>query len=243
MKAVVMAGGMATRLRPLTTAINKHMLPVYDRPMIQRNIETIVASGITEILVLLNNHFALPVMQQLEDGSALGAKITYGYKLSVVSVGKHLEMARDFAGDESFMLYLGDSFYTCSLDIEQVEEVPHMWVMPLGKDDDFRKYAEVELSADESKIIGIIEKPEQQKTGIVQTGAWVFPPDVFDLAARLAKMTVGEVQVRTIVAEYVHRGVMHASVIPQGSFLDLGTPEALFRAQQIAREEVLNHKD
>lgn len=243
MKAVVMAGGQATRLRPLTTAINKHMLPVYDRPMIQRNIETLVASGITEIRVLLNNTFAQPVMELLEHGEKLGAHITYGYERSVVSVGKHIAMAEKFIGDEPFILYLGDSFYRHALDLRGVNESgAFMWVMSLGEDDDFRKYAEVELDDTRSRVIDIIAKPTVPKTGMVQTGAWIFPPDVFARSHRLIKTVEGEVQVRTIVAEYVKEGSMYATVLPPGSFLDLGTPEALHRANVIAREEALLQK-
>ena len=238
MKAVVMAGGLATRLRPMTTATNKHMLRVYDRPMIQRNIETLVASGITEILVLLSNSFAQPVMQLLENGRAYGANILYGYYADGTGVAKHMRVARKFIGDEPFMLYLGDSFYMCTLD-PTVSPVPHMWVMPLDETDDFRKYAEVVIEEGSGKVLDIIEKPQIQKSGLVQTGAWIFTPDVFDLAEHLVHTSEKEVQVRTVVAEYVRQGRMHATMLPPGSFLDLGTPEALFRAQQIAREHVL----
>lgn len=229
-----MAGGLATRLGPLTNAMNKHMLPVYDKPMIQRNIETLVGSGITDILVLLSNTFAQPIMELLIDGRAFGARILYGYVKEGTSVGRHILCARCFTGKEPFMLYLGDSFYRKPLSWKKVV-APHMWVMPLEADDDFHKYAEVRL--DGMKVAEIVEKPTIQRIGIVQTGAWIFPHGVFDLAESLIKKTHGEVQVRTIVSEYVKRGLMTATLLPRGAFLDLGTREALYQANVIARKE------
>lgn len=233
-KAVIMAGGLATRLRPLTTAINKHMLPVYDRPMIQRVVEHVVASGVTDMLMLLNNSFAQPVMELLEDGERLGCSILYGYQKDVVSVGKHIANARQFVGDEPFLLMLGDSYFRAPLALSGIG-IPNLWVMPLHDGfDDFRKYPEV--TVENGRVTDIVEKPEMQKTGLIQTGAFVFPPDVFDRSARLVRDVVGEVQVRTIVHEYVDEGRMHATLLPPQSFLDLGTVEALYLGTTLERE-------
>jgi glucose-1-phosphate thymidylyltransferase len=234
-KAVVMAGGLATRLRPLTTSINKHMLPVYDRPIIQHVVENTVASGVTDILMLLNHSFAQPVMELLEDGEKFGCSILYGYQKEVVSVGKHIANARQFIGDEPFLLMLGDSWFRVPLRLSDIG-TPNLWVMPLTDGfDDFRKYPKVTLSRD-SRVTDIIEKPSVQKTGLIQTGAFVFPPDVFDRSARLVRSVEGEVQVRTIVSEYVTEGRMHATLLPPQSFLDLGTVEALYLGNSLERE-------
>ncbi len=241
MKAVVMAGGLGTRLYPLTTSVNKHLLAVYDRPMIQRNIELIVASGLREILVLMNHAYAQPIMEILEHGEKFGANILYGYQREVTSVGKHLETARSFVDNASFLLLLGDSFYTSPLNLAGIH-APHMWVMRLGKDDDIRKYAEVKLSSDGSRVVDMTQKPTVKKSGVIQTGAWIFPPDVFDLANRLVCATQEEVQIRTICAEYIREGRMTATMLPAKSFLDLGTPEALFQGNLRARAQSVNKK-
>lgn len=244
MKAVITAGGFATRLRPLTVATNKHLLPVYDRPMIQRNVELVVESGVTHIMVLLNHIHAQPVMELLEDGKKLGAHIVYGYQREPISVGHHLDIAKHFVGDDLFLLYLGDNFYRSALDISNIEirGVPHMWVMPLNGEDDFRKYAEVFLESNGSDVSRIVEKPTEQKTGLVQTGAWVFTPEVFARTKRLREEVVGEVQVRTIVADYIREKKMRATTLPRGSFLDLGTVEALYRANTIVHTDSLSRK-
>jgi glucose-1-phosphate thymidylyltransferase len=234
-KAVVLAGGHGSRLGSLTTATNKHMLPVYDRPMIQRTIEAIVSWGITDIMVLLNNHFVFPIMRHMENGKNFGCSICYGYENDPVGPCFHLRMARGFVGEDDFLLIGGDSFYSSPLVLDDIK-TPHTWVMPLGDFDDFRKYAEVELDPD-SRVVGVTEKPLMQTTGIIQTNAWAFPSDVFGRCERLVHDSAGEVQIRTVVKEYVTEGVMTASVLPPRSFLDLGTPEALHRASQLARQE------
>ena len=236
-KAVVMAGGNANRLKPLTTATNKHMLPVYDRPMIQRVIETIVASGITEILVLLNNTFAQPVMQLLEHGDAFECNITYAYERGVCDVGNRIARAKNFVGSEPFLLMLGDSFYLNPLRLAPHLRYPHMWVMPLGPAfDDFTKYAEVQLSDDRTQVVSITEKPVVQRSGIIQTGAWVFGAEVCDVAGRLSREGGQEVQVRTLVRHYLDTAKMWATMIPPQSFLDLGTIEALHKGGVLAKE-------
>lgn len=233
-RAVVLAGGHATRLRPLTTSINKHMLPVYDRPMIQHVVESLVSWGVTDILVLGNNIHFQPVMMLLEDGRKFGCAITYSYEVETISPGKHLALARPFARDEPFLLICGDSFFRTALPLNRLS-VPHLWAMPLNDLDDFRKYAEVELV--DGFVRRIVEKPLVQSTGLIQTGAWAFGPDVFERSERLMRTVQGEVQIRTIVQEYVQDGLMRGSIIPPGSFLDLGTFEALFQASALARAE------
>lgn len=236
-KAVVMAGGLATRLRPLTQSTNKHMLALYDRPMIQHVIETVVASGITDIVVHLTNSFAQPVMQLLEDGSRFGCAIYYSYQPMGDSVAKQLSSVRRFMGNEPFLLMLGDSWFRSPLIVTDLT-IPHMWVMPLEGFDDFRKYAEVTIGKDRH-VVDIQEKPVRPITSIVQTGAWVFSSDVFDRALRLIRTNKEEVRVRTLVREYVQEGRMHATILPPRSFLDCGTFEALFQAGALVREERL----
>lgn len=231
-----MAGGNATRLRPASKAVNKHMLPVYDRPMIQHVIESLVAWGVTDIHILINNDFAYPIQQHLEGGAELGCTISYGYERQAISPVVHMRMAESFTQGEPFLLICGDSFYQAPLILDGLA-APHMWVMPLQGFDDFRKYAEVTLHQD--RVTAITEHPERQVTGIVQTGAWFFPPDVFERAHRLTTSATDEVQVRNLVRDYVDDGLMRASVLPPQSFLDLGTPEALYQASTIARERIL----
>jgi glucose-1-phosphate thymidylyltransferase len=236
-KAVITAGGLATRLHPISEATNKHMLPVYDRPMIQLAVETVVASGITDILVQLTNTFAQPVMQLLKDGSAFDCSIYYSYRPMGDGVAKGLANARRFTAGEPFLLMLGDSWYREPLDLSALG-TPHLWAMPLNGFDDFRKYAEVTLDA-KRRVIDITERPEQPRSNLIATGAWIFPPDVFGLAEQLVRESEKEVQVRSIIRAYVEQGDMRATILPPRSFLDLGTFEALHLASSLVREQRL----
>lgn len=240
-KAVVTAGGLATRLRPLTKATNKHMLPLYDRPVIQHVIETVVASGVTDILVQLTNAFAQPVMQLLEDGSEFGCNICYTYRPNGDSVAKQLANARSFVDGKPFLLVLGDSYFRFPFSGLESSE-PRMLVMPLREFDDHRKYAEVRVDQREDglHVTDITTDVGEPVTGIIQTGAWVFPTDVFEKAERLVAVSKGETMVRHIVREYIDEGRMRATMLPPNSFLDVGTKEALYLANTLARESALH---
>lgn len=233
-----MAGGMGTRLMPLTKNANKHTLLVGNQPMIQRNVIQIVDSGIRDILVLLNYRFAQGIMEILGDGEALGARILYGYKREVVSVGRHLGVAQTYIGNEPFLLFLGDSYYRVPLHLQD-KEVPHIWVAPLDDDDDVQRYAVVQLSQNRQHVVGIEDGTLCDESPVVQTGAWIFPPDVFDRTRRLSSsiQDVKEVKVRTIIADYLREQPISATLLPPGSFLDLGTPRALQRANTLARDK------
>jgi len=213
------------------------MLPLYDRPLIQHVIETVVASGVRDILVQLTNAFAQPVMQLLEDGSEFGCNICYTYRPNGDSVAKQLANARTFVDGEPFLLMLGDSYYRAPLSGLETSQ-PHMWVMPLREFDDHRKYAEVRVEErqDGLHVTGITTDVVEPITGIIQTGAWVLPPDVFERAERLVAVSQGETMVRHVVSEYIAEGRMRATMLPPNSFLDVGTKEALYVANTLARE-------
>lgn len=239
-KAVIMAGGKASRLLPLTEAVNKPMLPVYNRPMIEHVIVTLVEAGITDILVLLGHLSAESVMVQLEDGARFGCSILYCYLRDPGSIPRHLGIARAFVGSDDFVLMLSDSLFLTPLSFEG-KKSPHMWAMPLDADfDDFRKYAEVELSEDHTKVISLTGKVVEPVTGIIQTGVWVFGPDVFGVAEGLLRNPTlsREIQVRDIAQYYVQKGEMNATLLPPRSFLDLGTIDALFLANVLVHERV-----
>lgn len=238
-KAVIMAGGKATRLQPLTGAINKPMLPVYNRPMIEHVIVTLVEAGVTDILVVLGNLSAESVMVQLENGDRFGCSILYCYLRDPGSVVDHLRVARAFVGSDEFVLMLADSLFLTRLSFDGIR-APHMWAMPLEADfDDFRKYPEVRLSEDSMHIVELIEKVEKPETRLVQTGVWIFGPDVFDIASRLVlSHPVKDLQIRNIAQEYVRSGTLGVTLLPPRSFLDLGTIDALLLANILVHEKV-----
>lgn len=239
-RAMVMAGGKATRLHPLTHALNKHVLPVHDKPMIHWVIDALVKGGATDVLVVLNNSHAQQVMEVLEDGEEYGCAISYAYQREPAGLMKHIQAGRTFARGEDFVLMLGDSLYLEKLSFRNVPS-PHMWVMPIGDFDEIGKYAQVEVTAS-GRVVSMTEKPLIHVTGIIQTGCWVFPPDVFDRAARLyeyGQKQDKEIQLRTLVHEYILEDKMTATELPANSFLDLGTLPALQKGNEILKSRCL----
>lgn len=212
-KAIVMAGGKATRLNPLSVSVNKHMLPVFGKPMIHWGIDALVRGGITEILVLLNGNHAQQVMEFLEDGGSYGVPIVYGYQRDISGLMRHIQAGRTFTKEEDFVLMLGDSLYLTPVNFA-APRAPHMWAMQISDGfDEIAKYAQVEIGAE--RVIDImVEESSERLSGIIQTGTWVFPPDVFDRAESLFQKSEGEVKLRTLVHEYIREGVMTATMLP-----------------------------
>ena len=227
MKAVVMAGGKGSRLISAKGQVNKHVLPVYDRPMIEHVIRTLVAGGVTEVLVLLNWFYPQTVMEVLEDGTRLNCDIYYRYLREVDGPGRQLYLAEKWVGGEDFIIMLGDSLYLHPLDFCHLT-APHLWTMPSENlDDDLSKYGQVMVDGD--KVTKLREKVSYRFGELITTATWLFPPSVFDLARGLDAETKGEVHVAMLSQGFIDRGEMTHTTLPVGSYIDLGTPDALLR--------------
>lgn len=222
-KAVVVAGGKGTRLEDLKFDLNKHCLPVYDKPMIEHVIQTLVQSGIKEILVLLNWRYPETIMTILEDGSRFGCDIYYRYLRECHGPGRELFLAREWVGTDEFLLITGDSLYVEPLNLHGVQS-PHMWVMPLDDEfDDLSKYSSVVV---EDGFVEAFIKNGSTTSGLIQTGAWVFHPRIFATVFRLNQEN-REIRIRDIVEAVMESETITCTILPPHSFIDLGTPEAL----------------
>ena len=228
-----MAGGRGTRLATLKGSANKHSLPVYDRPMIEYPIRTLVEGGATEVLVLLNWCHPEMVMEILEAGERFGCDIYYRYLKEVDGPGRQLRLAEKWVGDREFVLMLGDSLYLHPLHFNNVR-APHIWTMPLNGMDDPSKYGQVTVRGE--LVTTLVEKPRIQVSNLIQTATWVLPPDAFEKERKLEEVTRGEAHIGTLAEEYVREGRMTHTPLPAESYLDLGTPEALFTASNLVRE-------
>ena len=135
MKGIIIAGGKVTRLYPLTNPLNKHLLPVYDRPMIMHVISALVGGGITDILLSLNEKHPGLFLEMLKDGSDLGAHLMYVYEREIMGSGGTLLLAERWIGKEDFVAILGDSLYLTPLSFTG-KKAPHLFAMPLNGHDD-----------------------------------------------------------------------------------------------------------
>lgn len=236
MKAVLISGGLGTRLGRLTNgSVSKQRLPVYDKPMIEHVVECLVAGGCDDILVLLNGKNPQLILESLEEGSRFGCQISYKhFNDTLHGPVRHFLVAEKWVGDEPFVLMLGDSFFVAPLQFVD-KSAPHIWTMPLGDFDDPRKYGQVQVSG--SKVTQLVEKPEAQFSDRIQTGVWLFPPDVFE-KARAQQGKEGELHFGDLSMMYVNEGRMTHTSLPPRSYIDLGTPEALLRAANIRADMV-----
>jgi len=233
MKGVILAGGLGKRLKPLTDPLNKHLLPVYDKPMIEYVVNTLVDGGVNNILVLLNGLHPGLLLEMLEDGSKFDCEISYRFSQQVGGPGRTLMLAEKWVDNEDFVVILGDSVFFVQLPLIKVE-APHMFISPLDKFDDPRKYGQVKIS--NGFIKSIVWKPENLFSDLIQTTCFKFPPDVFSRLKKMDEHIKGEISITALTSQYVNEKKMRYTILPKFSYIDCGTIEALYIASKKVRE-------
>ncbi len=238
MKGVVLAGGLGTRLRPLTSITNKHLLPVYNKPMVYYPIEMLVEAGITDVMIVVGGSSAGDFLRLIGNGEDFGlSRMHYGYQKGEGGIAEALGLAREFVDDERVVVVLGDNILQHGIrkGVEAFEaqkagsriflkQVEHPWEYGI---------AEVEGN----KIKRIIEKPKNPPSNLAVIGVYMYPPDVFDIVATLEPSARGELEITDVNNAYVERGEMEYEVV-EGWWLDAGeNHEALLRANLIVARE------
>lgn len=227
MKGVILAGGLGKRLQPLTNPFNKHLLPVYNKPMIMWVIDTLVQGGIINILISLNGMHPGLFLEMLEDGSSLGCSLYFRYARSVCGPGRSLLLAEEWVNGEEFVVILGDSLFLSPLDFNG-KKSPHMFVMPLNNFDDPKKYGQVKVGHE--RVTEIVWKPDCLFSNLIQTTCFIFPLDAFERLHILDRETRGEVHITALTSQYIQEGSMRYTLLPQKSYIDCGTADALLKA-------------
>ena len=187
MKGIVLAGGTATRLYPLTIVTNKHLLPIYDRPMIYYPIETLARMGIREVMVIVGGKSVGDVVELLGDGSAFGIDLTYRYQPGALGIAHAIGLARDFVGDDAFCCVLGDNILRgpALADVAATfESGPFGAGTLLYQVPDPERFGVAELDAD-GRVVAFEEKPDQPKSDLIPIGVYFLRPDAFDVIAHL----------------------------------------------------------
>lgn len=179
MDAIIMAGGLGSRMRPLVAApIPKHLIPVQDRPLIWHVLQTVITGGAERIIISLNGPHPELTMETIVKFD-LSIPIQYNYSSSVVSggPGRDLLLLRTWVrAEEPFILTLADSYFSVPLHLRSAR-APHIWTMPISPEDDPSKYGQVLCEGD--RVTRIWEKPIVQRSNIIQTGIWKLPFDIF----------------------------------------------------------------
>jgi len=234
MKGVLLAGGSGSRLFPLTLVTNKHLLPVFDRPMIYYPLETLRDMGCREVMVIVGGRSVGDVLELLHDGSDVGLSLTYRYQRGALGIAHAIGLAREFAGDDPIAVVLGDNVLAGSL-----REFADRFVAGdaeagavLKSVPDPRQFGVAELDA-EGRVIGFEEKPAEPKSDRIPIGVYLFRKSVFEVLHQLKPSARGEFEITDVLNHYVGRKSLVAHDY-EGDWMDAGTIESLLQANTFA---------
>lgn len=233
MKGIILAGGSGTRLYPLTLAVSKQLLPVYDKPMIYYPLSTLMMAGISEILIISTPTDLPRFRQLLGDGSQLGIHLSYVEQPRPEGLAQAFILGRDFIGDDSVALILGDNIFhghglrktlRLAAQIEAGGVIFGYWVK------DPREYGVVEFDA-EGRVISIEEKPMHPRSHYAVPGLYIYANDVIAVAEGLQPSERGELEITDLNRIYLERGQLRVKLLGRGfAWLDTGTHDSLLQA-------------
>ena len=229
MKGVVLAGGLGSRLYPLTHATNKHLLPVYDKPMIYYPISTLVNAGVTEVIVVTGGPFAGHFIGVLKNGKQVGlTHLEYAYQETEGGIADALSLCEDFADGEDIAVILGDN--TTDADIsEPVQRFERGAMVFLREVPDPERFGVPAFdSIDPSRIVAIEEKPAQPKSNYAVTGLYLYDKQVFEFIRSIEPSARGELEITDVNNAYIAQGQLRWAEL-NGFWSDAGTFESLFR--------------
>ena len=232
MKGIILAGGSGTRLHPLTLAISKQMMPIYDKPMIYYPLSTLLYSGVKEILIISTPN-DLPLFKKLlGDGSRLGCRFEYKVQEVPNGLAQAFVLGEEFIGDDKVCLVLGDNIFQMKIDtLTSCQDVKGGIVFGYHVNDPER-YGVVDFD-ENFKVLSLEEKPEKPKSNYAVPGLYYYDNSVVNIAKNIKPSARGEYEITDVNKEYLRRGELDVRVLGRGTaWLDTGTFESLMQANQ-----------
>ncbi len=228
MKGVICAGGTGSRLMPLTKVTNKHLLPVFDKPMIYYPLQTLIDAGIKEILIVSGPGHAGHFLNLLGSGKDFGVKLSYTLQEEAGGIAQALALAEDFAEGENIAVILGDNIYEDRFDFSGFKSGAKIFLKAVP---DPQRFGVAEMSGD--RIVSLEEKPKKPKSDYAVTGLYLYDSTVFDVIRTLKPSGRGELEITEVNDYYVKSGKMKFEAL-MGFWSDAGTFESLHRSSLFA---------
>ena len=242
MKGIILAGGLGTRLRPCTSVTNKHLLPVYDRPMIYYPLQTLINAGIRDIMVVTGGPFAGDFLKLLGNGKEFGlAHLNYTYQEGEGGIAEALSLCEHFADGEPICVVLGDNLIENNINhaVKKFTDAGSHGAMILLKEvDDARRFGVAELK--DGKVISIVEKPLKPITNFAVTGFYLYDAKVFTYIKTLERSARGELEITDVNNRYITDSELSFDFL-EGWWTDAGTFPSLHRASNLVAEGGANN--
>jgi glucose-1-phosphate thymidylyltransferase len=241
MKGVILAGGLGTRLYPLTKVTNKHLLPVYDKPMIYFPIQTLINAGIDDILIVTGGNNAGDFLKLLGNGKEFGLKhINYTYQEGEGGIAQALSLAEFFASGEEICVVLGDNIIEKNIRraVENFKRQRGGAKILLKEVPDPQRFGVPELNGD--RIVRIEEKPKRPRSQYAVIGIYLYDQEVFNVIKNLKPSDRGELEITDVNNRYIEKGLMTWDIL-EGWWTDAGTFESLLRANQLVAQTGANN--
>lgn len=243
MKGIILAGGLGTRLQPMTRITNKHLLPVYDRPMIYYPLQSLVQAGITEIMIVTGGNHAGDFLRLLKNGREFGLQhLNYTFQDGEGGIAEALGLCEHFADGQPVCVILGDNIIERNIvgTVERFREQGGGARILLKEVSDAYRFGVAEVDGD--RVVRILEKPEHPATNLAVTGIYMYDARVFDIIRTLEPSGRGELEITDVNNRYADWGELRYEML-EGWWSDAGTVESLFRATTMVARSGANLLD